>query len=75
MERWGSRNIIENMQGKRKISKVQTNGFYLIDKEGEGSFLDIAKASLMEYTESELKVYAPGCREMTEKENRVMEDL
>ena len=28
----------------------------------------------MEYTESELKVYAPGCREMTEKENRVMED-
>lgn len=29
----------------------------------------------MEYTESELKVYAPGCKEMTEKEKQVIEDL
>lgn len=67
VERLGSRNISENMQGKRKISKVHTNGFYLIDKEGEESFLDIAKASLMKYTEIELKVYASACREMIEK--------
>lgn len=72
VERWGSRDIQENMQGKRTIGKVQTNGFYLINKDGKESFLEIAKASLMEYTGDELRIYAPGFREMTEKEKQVM---
>lgn len=72
VERWGSRDISENMQGKRTIGKVQTNGFYLINKDGKESFLDIEKASLVEYTGDELKIYAPGFREMTEKEKQAM---
>ena len=74
IERWGSRNIYENMQGKRTIGKVQTNGFYLINKDGKESFLDVGKASLMEYTENELRIYAPGCREMTEVEKQIMKE-
>lgn len=74
IERFGSRDIKEKLQGKRTIGKVQSNGFYLINKDGDKSFLELAKASLMEYTGEELRIYAPGYREMTEKEKQVMQE-
>lgn len=74
IERLGSKDIDENMQGKRKIGKVQSNGVYLINENGKKSFLELAKASLMEYTEDELRIYNAGYREMTEKEKQVMKE-
>lgn len=74
IERFGSRDIKENMQGIRKIGKVQSNAIYLINKNGDKSFLELAKASLMEYTEDELRIYDAGYREMTEKEKQVMRE-
>lgn len=74
IERFGSRDIKENMQGIRKIGKVQSNAIYLINKNGDKSFLELAKASLMEYTEDELRIYNAGYREMTEKEKQVMRE-
>lgn len=74
IERFGNKDIDENMQGKRKIGKVQSNGVYLINENGKKSFLELAKASLMEYTEDELRIYNAGYREMTEKEKQVMKE-
>ena len=72
VERFGERDFNERSQGKRTIGKVQTNGFYLINQNGEESFLDIPKASLMEYDKDELRVYNPGFREMNDDEKAVM---
>lgn len=74
IERFGNKDIDKNMQGKRKIGKVQSNGVYLINENGKKSFLELAKASLMEYTENELRIYNAGYREMTEKEKQVMQE-
>lgn len=74
IERFGSKDIKEKLQGKRKVGKVQSNGLYLINENGDKSFLELAKASLMEYTGNELRVYNAGCREMTEKEKQVMKE-
>lgn len=74
IERFKNRDIAENMQGKRTISKVQSNGVYLMNKDGRKSFLELAKASLMEYTGDELRIYNAGYREMTDKEKQVMKE-
>lgn len=74
IERYGSRKVNKLLQGKRTIEEIQTNGFYLVDNEGKKSFLDIPKASLIEYDGDELKIYNPGLRSMTDKEKSVMEE-
>lgn len=54
----------------RSIVKVQTNAVYLSGEEnnGQGSFLEIPAASLMEYTGDTLSIYNPGAREMDQEE-------
>lgn len=44
IERFKNRDINENMQGKRTISKVQSNGVYLINKDGRKSFFRTCKS-------------------------------
>lgn len=74
IERYGSRKLNVLLQGKRTVEEIQTNGFYLVDNEGRKSFLNIPKASLIEYDGDELKIYNPGLRSMTDKEKSVMEE-
>lgn len=56
----------------RRISKVQTNAIYLEGEEnnGQGSYLQIPKASLMEYDREHFCVYDFGIREMTAEEKK-----
>lgn len=74
IERFGGREIYENMKGKRTVGKVQTNGFYLVNNEGEKSFLNIPKASLIEYDGDELRVFNYGFRAMSDEEKAVMDE-
>lgn len=54
----------------RRISKIQSNAIYLEGEEngGQGSYLEIPPASLMEYDGKILSIYLPGIREMTQEE-------
>lgn len=54
----------------RAIVKVQTNAIYLEGEEnnGEGSYLSIPAASLIEYDGNVLNIYNAGIREMNEEE-------
>ena len=74
IERYGKRDLSPRFAGKRKIGKVQSNGMYLVNGEGEKSFLELPRASMMEYDGKELRVYNPGYREMTNQEKAVMEE-
>lgn len=74
VERFGKRDLPPRFTEKRKIGKVQSNGMYLVNSEGEESFLELPRASMMEYDGKELRVYNPGYREMTNQEKAVMEE-
>ena len=54
----------------RAIRKIQTNAVYLEGEEnrGQGSYLEIPQASLMEYDGLTLNIYDYGIREMTAEE-------
>ena len=56
----------------RAIRKIQTNAVYLEGEEnrGQGSYLEIPQASLMEYDGLTLNIYDYGIREMTAEEKR-----
>ena len=63
----------------REIVKVQTNAVYLKGEEnnGQGSYLEIPAASLMEYDGFTLSIYTPGVRDMdtTERANAQAADV
>lgn len=59
----------------RSIVKIQTNAIYLSGEEnnGQGSYLEIPAASLMEYTGDTLSIFSPGAREMNQEEKNNVE--
>ncbi len=59
-----------NALDSRAIIKTQTNAVYLYGPEnnGQGSYLGLPPASLLEYDGNTLKIFNPGVREMTAEE-------
>ncbi len=59
----------------RAIVKTQTNAIYLEGEEnkGQGSYLEIPAASLLEYDGNYLKIYNPGVRDMNIEEKANMQ--
>lgn len=66
----------KNIGVERFVVKKNTVGLYLnIDKTAtKGSFLDWPKASLLEYTNGTITIYASGFRPLTEKEKQIIKD-
>lgn len=65
----------ERLTGIRKVSKVQTNGFYLMnDKTQRASWFDFPKASLMNYTDNSLTIYMAGYRSPNEHEKAILSE-
>ena len=60
----------------RYVTKTQWNGVYLnTDKNGKGgSFLELPKASLVEYDNDTIKVYYSWYRECTNEENSIRDN-
>lgn len=58
---------------ERFVVKIQTNGVYLSTDPNNakgGSFLDLPKASLLDYQGDIFKIYTPGLRDLTPEEMR-----
>lgn len=69
VERYGSaENIRENMKGKREVIGANTVAIFLKNTDGLKSELRFDAASLIEYTDKTLTVYAPGERDLTAEE-------
>ena len=56
----------------RKVGKIQSNGAYLLDEKGKGSFMDYPKANNSEFDGKILKIYAVGYRKLTDEEKAVL---
>ena len=72
VERFGSTNIIERLQGIRKISKVRTAAVVLVNQNGSESELRFDSAKLVDYDGESLTIYSPGKRELTDEEKSVL---
>ena len=62
VERFGSTDIIERLQGIRKISKVRTAAVILVNQNGAESELRFDSAKLVDYDGESLTIYNPGKR-------------
>lgn len=60
----------------RFIIKTQTNGVYLsTDKDSQkGSFMDLPRASLVDFDGDTISIYNVGERDLTEDEKRIMDN-
>lgn len=74
VERYGNNNIIEKLKGVRKIKKITTNSCSLINENGDESWLEIPKASLLEYTDDTLSIFIPGYRPLNQKEKEILKE-
>lgn len=71
-ERYGEKPP-ENFQKIRKVVRAVSNDLHLENMDGNGvSRLTIPRASLVEYTDNSLTIYAPGYREPTEQEKAIL---
>ena len=67
LERFGTK-----MSEPKEVCHVQGNGIAF--KKGEKrSYLTWPQASLIEYTGSEIKIYAPGLRDLSAEEKRIID--
>ena len=57
ISRYGQPVNNKELLGKRKIGKIQTNGFYLIRLDGRESWLEYPKARDMYYDDESLTIY------------------
>jgi len=55
------------------VDKVQTTSIRMTKEKGGSSWLEIPKASLMEYDGKQLKIYSPGKRDLTSEEQKIKE--
>lgn len=75
VERYGStENIRENMKGKREVMGANTVAIFLKNTDGLKSELRFDAASLIEYTDETLTVYAPGERDLTAEEESFLSE-
>lgn len=72
-ERFGSTEIIDCLKDIRKVTRVNTVGITLVNKEGKESQLDFVSAKLFEYTGDTVIVYKAGFRDLTEQEQSVLD--
>ena len=72
-----SEKIDSRLNKPRYIIKTQSNGIYLADEKDaeKGSFLELPRASLVEYTDETIKVFEPAIRELTDDEKTILENM
>lgn len=73
INRFGSTEIQERLQGIRKIVDANTVGITFLNSDGKKSVCEIKAASLIEYTDDKLTLYGAGKRELNDKEKLVMD--
>jgi hypothetical protein len=66
--------IPEKLKGLRKVTKVQTKAIYLLRSDGKESWLELPNAKLVYCDEKRLSIYSIGKRELTEEENKLMQE-
>lgn len=61
----------------RYVIRKQSNGVYLAEDRGatKGSFLELPRASLVEYDGEMIRVYGTGKRDMTEAEKNIRANM
>ena len=61
----------------RYVIRKQSNGVYLAEDKGsaKGSFLELPRASLVEYDGETVKVYGIGKRDLTDEEKRIRANM
>ena len=66
----------ERMQGNRKIINSNTTALMFENpvEPSKPSYVWLPKASLIEYTDTYLRIYSPGYREPTETEQKVLDE-
>lgn len=64
----------ERLQGWRKAISANSNSITLLNGEGRESKLYIDCASLIEYDNNRLTVYAAGLRELTDNEKKIINE-
>lgn len=64
--------IPERLRGVRKVIGANSVAIMLLNADGKESELRPEAASLVEYDENTLTIYAAGYRELTEKESKVL---
>jgi len=72
--RYGDTNIPELQRGKRRVINSNTVSITMLTNNGKESSLPLPFASLVEYDENKLTIYAPGLRELNEEEAKAMEE-
>lgn len=72
--RCGSNEIIERLQGRRKIVDANTVGIFFQNKDGKKSELPLPYASLVEYDGNTIKVYRPGFRDLNATEQSALDE-
>ena len=65
--------IPERLQGWRKAIGANSNSITLLNADGRESWLELERASLVEYTDNSLTIYNAGLRELTAEEQRIMD--
>lgn len=73
-EKANDSNLPSRLKGWRAIIGANTKNIFFRDGDGKRSFLDIPKASLVEYTDGMLRIYYPGYREPNETEKRILNE-
>ena len=71
--RYGSSDIPERLQGRRKLIDANSVGISFLNQDGKKSECRIDAASLVEYNRDTLTIYNPGLRDLTEEEQRIMD--
>lgn len=72
--RSGMPEIPEKMSGWRKMEIGGTKKILFVNPDGNKSFLEVDRASLIEYDGESLTTYFPGYRELTEIEKKAMNE-
>ncbi len=69
--------IASRLNKPRFIVGTQTNGITLSESKDapKGSFLELPRASLVEYEDNTIKVYDPAIRDLTEQEKDILKNI
>lgn len=73
VERFG-KTPYESMKGIRPVVDCNTVNLMLENPDGKISYLEVPKASLMDYSDTELVIYTHGFREPNEKEQKILDE-
>jgi len=72
IERYGSTDIPESINGIRRVTEANKLGIVFVDKNGEESLMVLENNRLREYDGSTLTIYSPGYRDLLGPEKSML---